>query len=113
MTFDAQLAIANLDFNGFGYSDHPDLSVLRARYPELGFAFDRLEDLQELADTVDKQIEEAVVDYEVNPLKEEIEGLEQRNNDLRLALNQIRELTDWAITGQGIAEINKIIEDAL
>jgi hypothetical protein len=105
MTFDAQLAIANLDFNGFGYSDHPDLSVLRARYPELGFAFDRLEDLQELADTVDKQIEEAV-DYEVNPLKEEIEGLEQRNNDLRLALNQIRELTIDA-------EITQIIEDAL
>ena len=35
MPFDAQLAIAALDFNGFGYSDHPDLSVLRARYPEL------------------------------------------------------------------------------
>jgi hypothetical protein len=105
MPFDAQLAIAALDFKGFSYADHPDLSVLRARYPELGFVFDRLEDLQELADTVDKQIEEAV-DYEVNPLKEEIEGLEQRNNDLRLALNQIRELTVDA-------EITQIIEEAL
>ena len=105
MPFDAQLAISALDFKGFSYADHPDLSVLRARYPELGFVFDRLEDLQELADTVDKQIEEAV-DYEVNPLKEEIEGLEQRNNDLRLALNQIRELTVDA-------EITQIIEEAL
>ena len=105
MPFDAQLAIAALDFKGFSYADHPDLSVLRARYPELGFVFDRLEDLQELSDTVDKQIEEAV-DYEVNPLKEEIEDLEQRNNDLRLALDQIRELTVDA-------EITQLIEDAL
>jgi tetrahydromethanopterin S-methyltransferase subunit B len=112
MPFDAQLAIAALDFNGFGYSDHPDLSVLRARYPELGFVFDRLEDLQETADTVHTQVAEAV-DYAVNPLSEQITELEQRNNDLCLALNQIRELTDWAITGQGIAEITQIIEDAL
>jgi hypothetical protein len=105
MPFDIQLAISALDFKGFSYSDHPDLSVLRTRYPELGFVFDRLEDLQELADTVDKQIEEAV-DYEVNPLKEEIEELEQRNSDLRLALNQIRELTVDA-------EITSIIEEAL
>jgi hypothetical protein len=105
MPFDAQLAIAALDFNGFGYSDHPDLSVLRARYPELGFVFDRLEDLQELSDTVDKQIEEAV-DYEVNPLKEEIDALECRVQDMRLAFEQIRELTVDV-------EINHIIEDVL
>ena len=105
MPFDIHLAIANLDFKAFGYSDHPDLSVLRARYPELGFVFDRLEDLQELSDTVDKQIEEAV-DYEVNPLNEQITELEQRNSDLLLALNQIRELTVDA-------EITNIIEDAL
>jgi hypothetical protein len=105
MPFDIQLAIANLDFNGFGYSDRPDLSLLRARYPELGFVFDRLEDLQELAESADKQIEEAV-EAEVTPLKEEVDGLEQRNNDLRLALNQIRELTIDA-------EITQIIEDAL
>jgi hypothetical protein len=105
MPFDATLAIAALDFNGFSYADHPDLSVLRARYPELGFVFDRLEDLQELADTVDKQIEEAV-DYAVNPLSEHLAELEQRNLDLCLALNQIRELTVDA-------EITQIIEEAL
>jgi len=99
MPFDAQLAIASLDFKGFGYADHPDLSVLRARYPDLSFVFDRLEDLQELSDTVDKQIEEAEKE-----LQDEVEGLEQRNSDLRLALNQIRELT---------VEITNIIEDAL
>lgn len=105
MPFDAQLAIANLDFHGFGYSDHPDLTVLRARYPELGFVFDRIEELQESADTVDEQIDEAVKD-EVTPLNEEIEELETRNSDLRLALNQIRELTVDV-------EITNIIEDAL
>jgi hypothetical protein len=105
MPFDIQLAIAALDFKGFSYSDHPDLSVLRARYPELGFVFDRLEELQELAESVDTQIEEAV-EAEVTPLKEEVDGLEQRNNDLRLALNQISELTIDA-------EITQIIEDAL
>jgi len=105
MPFDIQLAIADLDFKGFGYSDHPDLSVLRARYPELGFVFDRLEDLQELSDTVDKQIEEAV-NGEVNPLNAQITALEERNSDLRLALNQIRELTVDA-------EITNIIEDVL
>jgi hypothetical protein len=102
MPFDIQLAIANLDFNGFGYSDRPDLSLLRARYPELGFVFDRLEDLQELAESVDKQIEEAV-DYEVDPLNERLTELEERNNGLRLALDQIRELTVDA-------EIDAIIE---
>jgi hypothetical protein len=107
MPFDAQLAIAiaNLDFHGFGYSDHPDLTVLRARYPELGFVFDRIEELQESADTVDEKIDEAVND-EVTPLNEEIEELETRNSDLRLALNQIRELTVDV-------EITNIIEDAL
>ena len=105
MPFDIQLAIADLDFKGFCYSDHPDLSVLRARYPELGFVFDRLEDLQELSDTVDKQIEEAV-DEEVNPLNEQIAELEHRNSELLLALNQIRELTVDA-------EITNIIEDML
>ena len=105
MPFDIQLAIADLDFKGFGYSDHPDLSVLRARYPELGFVFDRLEDLQELSDTVDKQIKEAV-DDEVNPLNEQITELEERNSELLLALNQIRELTVDA-------ELTNIIEDVL
>ena len=105
MPFDAQLAIANLDVHGCGYYDHPDLTVLRARYPELGFVFDRIEELQESADTVDEQIDEAVKD-EVTPLNEEIEELETRNSDLRLALNQIRELTVDV-------EITNIIEDAL
>jgi hypothetical protein len=105
MPFDAQLAIAALDFKGFSYADHPDLSVLRERYPELGFVFDRLEDLQDTADTVHTQVAEAV-DYAVNPMSEQITELEQRNNDLRLALDQIRELTVDA-------EITQIIEDAL
>lgn len=103
MPFDFTIAIAKLDLTS--YADRPDLDGLRARYPDLGFVFDRLEDLQETADTVDKQIEEAV-DYEVNPLNEQIVGLEGRNGDLRFALNQIREMTVDA-------EITQIIEDTL
>lgn len=105
MPFDIQLAIADLDFKSFGYSDHPDLSVLRARYPELGFVFDRLEDkcveTDEAAEKHGKHAEELEREYESR-----IDDLEARVNDLRLALFQIKELTLDA-------EITNIIEDAL
>lgn len=105
MPFDAQLAIAALDFNGFGYSDHPDLSVLRARYPELGFVFDLLEDKLQEAENCAIEYRDERRELE-RGYQQDIDALEARVNDLRLALFQIHELTVDA-------EITNIIEDAL
>lgn len=105
MPFDIQLAIADLDFKGFGYSDHPDLSVLRARYPELGFVFDRLEDKTNEADSAAIEHRDEMRERE-REHNAHIDELEARINDLRLALDQIRELTLDA-------EITNIIEDVL
>ena len=103
MRFDIQLAIAKLDLASC--TDRPDLDGLRARYPELGFVFDRLADLQEVEASVDQKIHQAV-DYAVSPLTSHINALEERGIELRQALRQIRELTVDA-------EITTIIEDAL
>jgi hypothetical protein len=102
MPFDIQLAIANLDFNkGLSYADRPDLSVLRARYPEIGFVFDRLEDLQELQDGVATQIKEAE-----EPLQDEIDELNGLVHKLRSTLEHIKDITVDV-------EITNIIEDVL
>ena len=103
MPYDATIAIAKLDLASG--TDRPDLDNLRARYPELGFVFDLLEDkLQEA--------EHAAIEYRderreiERGYQQDIEGLEYRVQDLRLALDQIRELTVDV-------EITNIIEDAL
>lgn len=88
--FDFVTAIAKLDLASG--TDCPSLDDLRARYPELGFVFDRLEDLQEVEASVDQKIHQAV-DYAVNPLTSHIDALEERGIELRQALRQIRELT--------------------
>lgn len=103
MPFDIQLVISALDFKGFSYSDHPDLSVLRARYPELGFVFDRLEDKTSEADNAAIEHRDEMREREHN---NHIDELEARIEDLRLALFQIKELTVDA-------EITNIIEEAL
>jgi len=103
MPFDFTLAIAQLGLASG--TDRPDLESLRARYPELGFVFDLLEDKCHEA-------EHAAIEYrderrEVERgYQSEIDDLEVRVHDLRLALHQIRELTVDA-------EITTIIEDAL
>lgn len=103
MPFDAQIAIAKLDLASG--TDRPDLDNLRARYPELGFVFDLLEDkLQEA--------ENAAIEYRDEKRELErayastLDALETRVQDMRLAFEQIRELTVDA-------EITNIIEDVL
>ena len=103
MPFDFVTAIAKLDLASG--TDRPDLDGLRSRYPELGFAFDLLEDkLQEA--------EHAAIEYrderrEVERgYQQDIDALECRVQDMRLAFEQIRELTLDA-------EITNIIEDVL
>ena len=90
MSFDATIAIAKLEL-ATG-TDRPDLDNLRARYPELGFVFDLLEDkLQEA--------EHAAIEYRDERREIErgyqqgIDALECRVQDMRLAFEQIRELT--------------------
>jgi len=101
MVFDINLAIAKLDFNGFGYSDRPDLDSLRATYPELGFVFDLLEDKTMEAKYGDDEHRRDCENYQ-----EKIDDLELRVQDMRLAFYQIKELTIDA-------EITTIIEDIL
>ena len=105
MPFDATLAIAKLDFQGFGYSDTPDTSALRGRYPELGFVFDLLEDKLQEAENAAIEYRDERREVERN-YQQEVDALEERNNDLRIALAQIHELTLDA-------EIRQIVEDVL
>lgn len=101
--FDFATAIAKLDLASG--TDCPNLDDLRARYPELGFVFDLLEDkLQEA--------ERAAIEYRderreiERGYQQDIDELECRVQDMRLAFEQIRELTVDA-------EITNIIEDVL
>jgi len=85
MTFDAPLAIAALDFRGLGYNDQPDLSVLRSRYPEIAFVFDRLDSLPA---ELDRQGDELRVEaaLQEQALLDEVVDLETRNAELRQAV---------------------------
>ena len=85
MTFDAPLAIAALDFRGLGYNDQPDLSVLRSRYPEIAFVFDRLDALTEDLDQREADLRNAA-DQAEQALMDEITDLECRNIELRGAV---------------------------
>lgn len=103
MPFDIQVAIAQLDLASG--TDRPDLDTLRGRYPELGFVFNLLEDkLQEA--------ESAAIEYrderrEIERRYESaIDDLECRIQDMRLAFDQIRDLTLDA-------DIRQIVEDIL
>jgi hypothetical protein len=101
MTFDITLAIAEISCK----NHEPDLDTLRARYPELGFVFDLLEDKVEEADGAAikhlEEMREREGDHE-----EEVDQLEARINDLRIGLHEIRELT-------ADAEIHQIVEELL
>jgi SMC interacting uncharacterized protein involved in chromosome segregation len=103
MPFDIQIAIAKLDLASG--TDRPDLGALRGRYPELGFVFDLLEDkLQEA--------ERAAIEYRderreiQREYQSEIDSLECRIQDMRLAFDQIRDFTLDA-------DIRQIVEDIL
>jgi SMC interacting uncharacterized protein involved in chromosome segregation len=101
--FDFVTAIAKLDLASG--TDRPDLENLRARCPELGFVFALLED--KLREAEHAAVEDRDERREIERgYQSEIDDLEVRVHDLRLALHQIRELTVDA-------EITTIIEDAL
>jgi hypothetical protein len=103
MPFDFTTAIAKLELASG--TDRPDLDALRARYPDMGFVFDLLEDTLTENERVfiDYRDERREVEREY---QQHIEELEARIHDLRLTLDQVRVLT-------ADAEINQIIEDAL
>jgi hypothetical protein len=103
MPFDAQLAIAKLDLDSG--TDRPNLDGLRDRYPELGFVFDMLEDKCHEAENCAIEYRDERREIE-RGYQQDIDALECRVQDMRLAFEQIRELTVDA-------EITNIIEDAL
>lgn len=80
--FDIQMAVARLDFAD---NSAPDLSVLRQRYPELGFVFDRVDVLQEQVDNAEREHRNLLSDTE-QELNEQIYTLETRVDELRTAL---------------------------
>jgi hypothetical protein len=101
--FDTAIAIARLDFAG--NPDEVNLDALRARYPELGFVFDLLEDKLREVETSD--IERRDEKREIERIYESaIDYLECRVQHMRLAFEQIMELTVDA-------QITQIVEDIL
>jgi hypothetical protein len=103
MPFDATIAIAKLEL-ATG-TDRPDLDNLRARYPELGFVFDLLEDKLPRQRTARSSTATSAARSSA-VISRTSTQLECRVQDMRLAFGQIRELTVDA-------EITNIIEDAL
>jgi hypothetical protein len=103
MPFDATIAIAKLEL-ATG-TDRPDLDNLRARYPELDFVFDLLEDKLQEAEHCAIEYRDERREIE-RGYQQDIDALECRVQDMRLAFEQIRELTVDV-------EINHIIEDVL
>lgn len=103
MPFDATLAIAKLDL-GSG-TDRPNLDGLRGRYPELDFVFDLLEDKLQEAENAAIEYRDERREIE-RGYQQDIDELEHRVMDMRLAFEQIRELTIDA-------EITAIVEDVL
>lgn len=101
--FDYVTAIAKLDLASG--TDRPDLDGLRETYPQLAFVFDLLEDkLQEAENAAIEhrdEMQEVKRDYE-----RYIESLENRVQDLRLGLDQIKEFTVDA-------DIRQIVDDLL
>lgn len=88
MAHDIALSIAQMDFV---QNDIPDMAVLRARYPEIGFVFDRIEDLQdehEKMDAASRQVEDDLRrEYE-----NEVAASDRRIDELRQAVLAIAEL---------------------
>lgn len=100
--FDYITAIAQLDLK-LG-QERPDLEPLRARYPELGFVFDALEDSMELLERNEDERRS-----EVQELRDEydryVESLEQRVQELRLGLEQVKEFTSDADVRQIVGDL--------
>lgn len=103
MPFDLQLSIAELDLASG--TDTPDLSNLRQRYPELGFVFDTIESQLHQIEVEEAEHYEATREAQ-DQYQRELDVLESRVQDMRLAFNQIRELTVDA-------EITRVIEAVL
>jgi hypothetical protein len=90
MPFDATIAIAKLDLDSG--TDRPDLDNLRDRYPELGFVFDTLEAKCYEAENWAIEYRDEFRELE-RGYQQDIDALECRVQDMRLALEQILELT--------------------
>ena len=80
MPFDFTNAIAKLDMKGLGYSDTPDFTQLRDKYPELGYLFNYAEDL---AEGKDEEITKLADDY--RELEMDVERLDDRLYDAQIA----------------------------
>lgn len=93
MAFDIDLAIAALDAKGLSYADDMDYSVLREKYPELGFLFDKLETVD--VDERDLLRDEAET-YEAQAYEEAI-----KKDDLLDTMTLVR---DQLIRAQGLME---------
>ena len=90
MPFDFTIAVAKLDLESG--TDRPDLDGLRAQYPELCFVFDMLEDKIHAEERASIERREAEQDRQ-DDYEAIIDNLECRAQDMRLAFEQIRELT--------------------
>lgn len=100
MPFDATIAIAKLDLASG--DDCADLDNLRARYPDLGFVFDRLKDALQEAEHCAIEYRDERREIE-RGYQQDIDALECRVQDMRLAFEEILELTDDAQIKQIIA----------
>lgn len=99
MTFDIELAVADLDARGFGWIGDQDLAVLRDRYPELTSTWDRYDGLQELANESVPASDYAELQYEYDSLEQiayEVRDIvdraigEAKSPVLKLALEDIK-----------------------
>ena len=81
MDFDFPIAIAKLDAK-LG-TENLNTSELRARYPELGFLFDRLEEFEELAETTVPKGELTYAEGQIERLQENLEDCAQRFAQIR------------------------------
>ena len=91
MPFDFTLAIAKLELRSG--TDRPDLDGLRARYPELGFVFDLLEDKLHEAEHADIAYRDERRDIE-RDYQQDFDEIEARNAELLGAILMISGLTD-------------------
>lgn len=88
MAHDIATSIAQLDFAS---TDVPGMDGLRARYPEIGFVFDRIEDLREENEQLTTLAREAEHDLR-REYEKEVEASDRRIDELRQAVLSIAEL---------------------
>jgi len=88
MAHDIATSIAQLDFAS---TDVPDMVGLRARYPEISFVFDRIEELREENERLDTESRKIEDDLR-REYEKEVEASDRRIDELRQAILSIAEL---------------------